>query len=37
MDDWGDEGFKYKTDMIKREGISLAEAVKKKRQNGVGL
>lgn len=29
MDDWGYEGFKYKKDVIKREGISLAEALKK--------
>lgn len=29
MDDWGYEGFKYKKEVIKREGISLAEAQKK--------
>ena len=29
MDDWGYEGFKYKKGVIKREGISLAEAQKK--------
>lgn len=29
MDDWGCEGFKYKKEVIKRGGISLAEARKK--------
>lgn len=29
MDDWGYDGFKYKKEVIKREGISLAEAQKK--------
>lgn len=29
MDDWDYEGFKYKKEVIKREGISLAEAQKK--------
>lgn len=29
MDDWGYEGFKYKKEVIRREGISLAEAQKK--------
>ena len=29
MDDGGYEGFKYKKEVIKREGVSLAEARKK--------
>lgn len=35
MDDWGYDGFKYKKEVIKREGISLAEA--QKRQNRASL
>lgn len=29
MGEWGYEGFKYKKEVIKREGISLAEVQKK--------
>lgn len=35
MNDGGCEGFKYQKEMIKRDGISLAEV--QKRQNGASL